>query len=52
MMNLEGNEAHVGFFIIQSLLARLSDFRTRVHDFVKDVIIFLSCHELNFLDCD
>lgn len=37
LRNLEGNEAQVGFFIIQLLLLRNPEFRNRVVDFVKEV---------------
>ena len=45
LRSLEGNEAQVCLFIIQLLLLKPMEFRTRVHDFIKEVcliIIFLN----------
>ena len=42
LRSLEGNEAQVCFFIIQILLLKPSDFRSRVQEFVEEVSAMIS----------
>ena len=44
----EGNEAQVCFFIIQLLLLKPNEFRTRVNAFIREVCFFV--HVLWYLE--
>lgn len=49
---LEGKEAQVQFVVIQFLLTAKADFKTRIHDFVREVRISVLFVPAKFCMCE